>query len=285
MNPGLLENLSAKPSSASMTTGPVDTGSNRSMTPRPVLEVEQANLGYGRRIVIRNVSIQIHEGEFWCLLGPNGEGKTTFIKALLGALRPLRGRILLRSDFACRTRLGFVPQECEVNRAVPTTATEFISCGFVGLKLDRTVRSSRLRQVLNLMGLTRLRDQSLWKLSSGQRQRALIARALVRDPLLLIVDEPTAGLDLAAAAGLLEVITDLSRTKGITVLFVTHDLQIASERASHIALFRGGSITAGPIESVFTGLHLTHTFGVPIEVVIHPGGGRTIVAKPPSIHL
>jgi ABC-type Mn2+/Zn2+ transport system ATPase subunit len=279
MSLGLLDNLVARPPE------PVP-GINLSSTAeaRPVLAVEHANLGYGRHVVLRDVTVRIGQGEFWCLLGPNGEGKTTFIKAVLGAIRPLRGRIHLRPDFARRTRLGFVPQECDLNPAVPTTVTEFISCGFVGLALERTTRLSRMRQVLDLMGLVRLRDLSFWTLSSGQRQRAMIARALVRDPLLLIVDEPTAGLDLAAAAGLLEVITDLSRNKGITVLFVTHDLQIAGQRASHIALFRHGMVTAGPVDEVFTEEHMSRTFGVPIQVHTDAHGDRGIIAKPPSIH-
>jgi ABC-type Mn2+/Zn2+ transport system ATPase subunit len=245
---------------------------------KPVLAVEQADLGYGRQAVLRDVNVQIHQGEFWCLLGPNGEGKSTFIKALLGALRPLRGKIFLRPDFANRTRLGFVPQECELNPTVPTTVTEFVCCGFVGLSLAAHVRASRLKQILEMLGLTRLREQSFWTLSGGQRQRCLIARALVRDPLLLIVDEPTAGLDLAAATGLLEVITDLSRNKGITVVFVTHDLQIAAQRASHIAFFKSGQVTAGPLGAVFTEENLSRTFGVPIEVR-RDAAGWTAIAQ------
>lgn len=251
---------------------------------KPVLAVEQANLGYGRTVVLKDVSVRIHQGEFWCLLGPNGEGKSTFIKALLGAIRPLRGRIFLRADFAKRTRLGFVPQECDLNPTVPTTVAEFVSGGFVGLLLESRVRLSRLEQVFEMLGLARLRDRSFWTLSGGQRQRCLIARALVRDPLLLIVDEPTSGLDLAAAAGLLEIITDLSRDKGITVVFVTHDLDIAAQRASHVAFFKSGTVTAGTVETTFTGEHLGRTFGVPVEVEVNPRGGRRVIVRPPSLH-
>lgn len=244
---------------------------------RPVLTVEQADLGYGRQAILKDVNVQIRQGEFWCLLGPNGEGKSTFIKALLGAIRPVRGKIFLRPDFANRTRLGFVPQECELNPTVPTTVTEFVSGGFVGLSLAARVRASRLKQILEMLGLTRLREQSFWTLSGGQRQRCLIARALVRDPLLLIVDEPTAGLDLAAATGLLEIITDLSRSKGITVVFVTHDLQIAAQRASHIAFFKAGKVTAGLVNEAFTNDNLTRTFGVPIQVRPDATGGLTVM--------
>ncbi len=241
-----------------------------------VLEVEQATLGYGSRAVLWDVSVRIRAGEFWCLLGPNGEGKTTFIKALLGAVRPLRGRVFLRADFQRRTRLAFVPQEAEVNAALPTTVEEFIAGGFVGLNLDGRQRGSRMKRVLELMGIAALRDRSLWTLSGGQRQRAMVARALLRDPLLLIVDEPTAGLDLAAAEGLLETITGLNREHGITVVFVTHDLPIAARRATHVALFRQGRVVAGPVAEAFTAENLERTFGVPVVLGRDEYGASTV---------
>ncbi len=251
---------------------------NSGAAPKPVLEVEQATLGYGRRAILRDVRLQIGQGEFWCLLGSNGEGKTTLIKALLGALRPMRGRVLLRADFQRRTRLSFVPQEVEVNAALPTTVAEFVSGGFVGLSLDARQRAQRLARVLELMSIPMLRDRSLWALSGGQRQRALVARALVRDPLLLIVDEPTAGLDLAAATGLLETITRLNREHRITVVFVTHELQIAAQRASHAALFKQGRVVSGPIQEVFTSEHLARTFGVPVRVARDAAGMLSVHA-------
>ena len=253
--------------------------------PAPVVVVEQATLGYGRRAVLRDVSLEIRAGEFWALLGPNGEGKTTLIKALLGALRPQRGKIALRRDFQDRRRLGFVPQEAELNPAVPTTVAEFVRGGLVGLNLDAATRARRLRGALELMGIPTLRDRSLWALSGGQRQRALVARALIRDPLLLIVDEPTAGLDLAAATGLLGTITGLSRDRGITVVFVTHDLGIAAQRATHVAFFKGGRVTAGPHDAAFTAENLRRTFGVPVTLGRDGQGGLTVqagAADPPA---
>ncbi|MBM3844744.1 MAG: ABC transporter ATP-binding protein [Verrucomicrobia bacterium] len=234
---------------------------------QPILAVENVTLAYGRKVVLRDVNLRVHAGDFWCLLGSNGEGKSTLLKALLGAVKPSRGRILLRADFARRTRIGLVPQESEVNTALPTTVSELVLTGTVGLSLDSRSCDSRLRRVLDLMGLQRQRHSNFWTLSGGQRQRTLVARALIRDPLLLIVDEPTAGLDLAAASGLLETITSLSRDKGITILFVTHDLGIAAQRATHIALFKSGRLVAGPTSEVFTPSNLRDTFGVPVEVL------------------
>jgi ABC-type Mn2+/Zn2+ transport system ATPase subunit len=247
---------------------------------KPIVAADGVTLAYGRKPILQNVNLQIHESEFWCFIGPNGEGKTTLLRALLGALRPSRGRVYLRPDFARRTRVGFVPQECDLNLALPTTVREFILTGTAGLPLDGAMRQSRLARVLEVMGLQRVRVRNFWNLSGGQRQRAMVARALVRDPLLLVVDEPTAGLDMAAATGLLEIITDLNRAKGITVVFVTHDLNLAAQRASHIALFRQGIVRAGPLAEIFTSENLSQTFGVPIEARRDEAGQLSIHSLP-----
>lgn len=237
-----------------------------SLEDQPVVIAENVELGYGRTPVLSGVQLEVRQGDFWCFIGPNGEGKTTLIKALLGAVKPRRGQIVLRSDFIKRTRIGFVPQESELNPAVSTTVQEFILGGMIGVPLDAATRKIRLEQSMKLMEIIRFRERRIWELSGGQRQRALIARALVRDPLMMIVDEPTAGLDFAAAAGLLETITQLNRQKGITVVFVTHDLDIGVRNSSHVALFRGGKVLAGRTSEVFNSANLSTTFGAPMEV-------------------
>lgn len=273
----LLATGAATPASVNLGTVPPSAPSEK-----PVLSAEQVTLAYGRRIVLSEVNLAIQRGEFWAFLGPNGEGKSTLIKALLGAVQPARGKIFLRADFQQRTRLALVPQECEVNPSVPTTVREFVLGGLVGISLNGTQQDARLRGVLDLMTISHLRERSLWTLSGGQRQRALVARALIRDPLLLIVDEPTAGLDLAAAASLLDAITSLSRDKGITIVFVTHDLGIAAQHATHAALFRGGKLTAGPLKEVFTPANLSRTFGVPVGVHHDDHGCVHVAVEHPS---
>ena len=252
---------------------------NKSAEKDPIVEVAEATFAYGRNIILESVEMQIHDSEFWCFIGPNGEGKTTLIKALLGALRPKRGLIRLRPDFARRTRIGFVPQNCDLNPTVPTTIQSFVIQGTAGLPVGESKLKQRVQKSLEVMGIQHIRDRSIWKVSGGQRQRAMVARALVRDPLLMIVDEPTAGLDLAASSGLLKTITELNRQHGITVIFVTHDLQLAGHHASHVAVFKNRRVTCGPVAKALTGENLGNAFGVPTEVRPDPSGGFVVRAN------
>jgi len=252
---------------------------NKSEKKDPIVDVAEATFAYGRNIILESVEMQIHDSEFWCFIGPNGEGKTTLIKALLGALRPKRGLIRLRPDFARRTRIGFVPQNCDLNPTVPTTIQSFVIQGTAGLPVGESKLKQRVQKSLEVMGIQHIRDRSIWKVSGGQRQRAMVARALVRDPLLMIVDEPTAGLDLAASSGLLKTITELNRQHGITVIFVTHDLQLAGHHASHVAVFKNRRVICGPVAEALTGENLGNAFGVPTEVRPDPSGGYVVRAN------
>ena len=252
---------------------------NKSEKKDPIVDVAEATFAYGRNVILESVEMQIHDSEFWCFIGPNGEGKTTLIKALLGALRPKRGLIRLRPDFARRTRIGFVPQNCDLNPTVPTTIQSFVIQGTAGLPVGESKLKQRVQKSLEVMGIQHIRDRSIWKVSGGQRQRAMVARALVRDPLLMIVDEPTAGLDLAASSGLLKTITELNRQHGITVIFVTHDLQLAGHHASHVAVFKNRRVICGTVEEALTGENLGNAFGVPTQVRPDPSGGYVVRAN------
>ena len=232
----------------------------------PMLALDDTTLGYGRRAVLRGVQLEIQQGQFWCFLGPNGEGKTTLIKALLGALRPMRGTIHRQSWLSRLRKVSYVPQRLDLNPTLPMSVREFVLSGMAGLGSNAPIRKNRLERALELVGLPGSERENYWTLSGGQKQRALVARALVRDPRLLIVDEPTAGLDHAAVESVLTVMRDLYRNFGVTVVFVTHDLNIAAEHATHLALFRNGRVLAGPKEEVLTEEALHETFGVPIPI-------------------
>jgi ABC-type Mn2+/Zn2+ transport system ATPase subunit len=218
-------------------------------------------LGYGAAKVVRDVTLEVCAGETWFFLGPNGSGKTTLLRAILGLLAPQAGTLALHPELADRAHRGYVPQRGEWNPALPTTVREFVSLGFVGSDARRADRAGRLAWALGRIGLGALADADFRSLSGGQRQRALVARALVRRPRLLLLDEPTEELDVVSEAALLDALAELVETEGTTLLFVTHELEIAKERATHVALFAGGRVAAGPRAELLAPGRLEHAFG------------------------
>jgi len=240
------------------------------------ISAESVSAGYGRRVVIRNVTVTIRRGEFWFLIGPNGEGKTTFLRAVLGVLPHREGRVRFGPDIGGHTSIGFVPQRCDLNPALPTTVREFVLLGLVGLRATRDEEEKRLSRALEKVALGGMEDRDYWSLSGGQRQRCLVARALVRQPKIILLDEPTNGLDLAAEEGLVHALVQLNRDEGLIVLFVTHFIALAARHASHIALFHGGSVTAGARDRVLTPEILERAYGIPVSVTTEPSGAVSV---------
>ena len=236
------------------------------MPPKILLQATNLSLGYGRRMVLRQVNLIVHAGEFWFFLGPNGEGKTTLLRAILGMLHPQAGRLWVDRELSQRDCLGFVPQRCDINPTLPTTVREFTLLGLVGLRTSPQERRERLAWALEKVGLRGLEDTDYWALSGGQRQRALVARALVRRPSVLSLDEPTNGLDVVTEDSLLRFIADLNRERHLTVLFVSHNVAIAARYASHLAFFHGGHVVAGARQDMLNRQTLHQVYGVGVEI-------------------
>lgn len=241
-----------------------------------VLQASGVALAYGRQAVLTNLDLEIRQGEFWFCLGPNGEGKTTLLRAILGDLQPQSGHLWLHPTLAQRQRLGFVPQRCEINPALPTTVREFVLLGAVGTHLRRRDYAARLDWALERVGLQHMAKRNYWALSGGQRQRALVARALVRQPHLLLLDEPTNGLDLPTTETLLELLVTLNRQERMTLLFVTHDVALVARYATHVILVCAGRAVSGPSHEVLTQQHLERVYGVGLQVSRDAAGVVTI---------
>jgi ABC-type Mn2+/Zn2+ transport system ATPase subunit len=216
--------------------------------------------------VLSGVDLEVRPGQVWFLLGPNGSGKTTLLRGILGLLRPSVGVLERHPVLASRERIGFVPQHGEFNTTLPTTVREFVSLGFVGARLPRAERAGRLTWALAQVGLEELRDAGFDSLSGGQRQRALVARALVRRPRFLILDEPTEGLDVTSEEAFLRTLVGLNRGDGLTLLFVTHKLELAVRHATHVALFHRGHVHAGTREAVLRSGAVERVFGVTLAL-------------------
>lgn len=250
----------------------------------PLVRARGLVLGYGERAIVRGVSLELRAGEFWCLLGANGSGKTTFVHALLGILAPLAGTLELDPERAAHSRIGFVPQRCEANPALPTTVREFVLLGLVGTGVrGATERRARLAAALARMGLAGLATHDYWALSGGQRQRALVARALIREPSILILDEPMNHLDDRGEESLLRDLTSLHRDAGLTLIFVTHDAALAERHASHVAYFRDGAVVAGRVGEVLGEIarHAPREHAAPVPLESGDDPMRSSAAEPP----
>ncbi len=225
-------------------------------------------LGLGYRVdrLLATVDLDVAQGEFWCVLGPNGCGKSTLIKVLLGQLRPLGGTLVPGPDFPPAAAIGIVPQRTDFPDTVPVSLREFVELGLIGTGVNRREARARVSEALERVALGDRPDASFLSLSGGQRQRGVLARALARRPTLLLLDEPTNGLDPTSEHELVETLARLHAEGGITLVLVTHDLALAAQCATHAALFDHGVVTAGPIGSVITVDRLQSAYGLPAAV-------------------
>jgi len=217
---------------------------------QPLVSLEGAALGYGREPFLRDVSLVVRRGDFLAVVGPNGGGKTTLLRTLLGVLPPLAGRRTQPGPM----RVGYVPQRDHVDAYWPLTVDEVALMGryrLVGAGRRPAERDRRaVAAALARVGIGDLADRPFRTLSGGQRQRTLIARALASDPELLALDEPTNGMDPAAELDALDVLRSLHRGGDLAVAMVSHRLEAVANYAERLAfvdkdknLFRVGSLS------------------------------------------
>ncbi len=249
-------------------------------TQQMLIKMTSLSLGYGDHVVLRDINLNVQTGQFWFFLGQNGGGKSTLLRAVLGLLPPHAGTLWLDPELGSRERTGFVPQKCDLNHTLPTTVREFVSLGLVGLWVNKTERTQRLTWALEKMGLRGLERKNYWSLSGGQRQRALVARALIRRPALLVLDEPTNNLDLPTEDALLQLLVALNHAERQTILFVTHNIELAKRYATHVGLLYASQMLAGPRDVTLTPSNLVRMYGGPaIAAGDHPDRSTTAITN------
>ncbi|MFC1641197.1 metal ABC transporter ATP-binding protein [Myxococcota bacterium] len=205
----------------------------------PAVELRDVHVRLNGLLVLEAVDLTIERGELLAVIGPNGGGKTTLLRVLLGLVRPERGqvRVLGREPKLARGRVGYVPQFARFEHDFPVRVFDVVRMGRLGARrfpprLNREDADMAL-QALSRLGLVDLCERPIGRLSSGQLQRVLIARALVLEPQILLLDEPTASLDTQTAAGFYDLVRDLS--SNMTVVLVSHDVGAVSTHVSSIA--------------------------------------------------
>jgi zinc transport system ATP-binding protein len=217
----------------------------------PLFEFEDVNFSYHGTLVLKDLSFQVFPGEFIGIIGPNGGGKTTLLKLILGFLKPSRGSIKMGHPLKSQPlKIAYVPQSIRFDREFPISVNEVVLSGLMSRlpwyghfkKEDREAA----QQALETIGLPHLADKAFGTLSGGQAQRVLIARALVSKPELLLLDEPTASVDTQAEA---DIYALLKQLKGnMTILMVTHDLGVAIEQVERVLCVQGGIMQLKPEE-------------------------------------
>lgn len=242
-----------------------------------VIEWEHVSFAYGAVPAIEDVSLCIHYGELAAILGPNGGGKSTLIKLALGLLQPDSGRVRLFghdvNGFDQWGRVGYLPQVVTgAWRDFPATVSEVVSHGtYDGVSPFGVFRRSERPDVMDALevaGMTAYRSRQLSELSVGQQQRVLLARALVRNPELLILDEPAAGVDVSGEEQLYAVLGDLNRNRGMAVVIVSHDIGAMLREARTLACLDRRLVLHGrPHELTLD--EMSTLYGVPVDVLVH----------------
>jgi manganese/zinc/iron transport system ATP- binding protein len=241
-----------------------------------ILAGRKLSFGYNRRVILQGLSFDVRRGEILGIVGPNGSGKTTLLRTILGLLKPLHGHVERQAGLTT----SYVPQRDRIDTILPVTALEVVLMG-------RAARAGPLQRVhkedydagrraLALLGAEPLSQQLFRNLSGGQQQRVLLARALAVDAVLLVLDEPTSGMDMASEAAILELLHDLNRTRGVTMLIVTHLLPIVLNLATSIMLLGTRTILHGTVDEVLQEERLTELYGVPVHLGV-VAGRRTLV--------
>lgn len=252
-----------------------------------MLEVKNISIKYGPCDVVRGVSFELLGGQIIALLGPNGAGKTSLIRSLNGTIPIVSGEILLnetqlqrysRRDIA--KMVAVVAQENETK--FPVTVLEYVLAGrfangsAFGWETDNDINIAR--EALSQCDLTEFGDRLMNELSGGERQRVVLARALATDARVLLLDEPTANLDLAHQAMMFRLVRERCRDSNASAIVITHDLNLAAEFADRVMLLRGGEVFAfGRPEAVLTESNLNEVYNVQVLLDANPASGKVRV--------
>ncbi|MHB8481729.1 MAG: metal ABC transporter ATP-binding protein [Nitrospiria bacterium] len=239
------------------------------------IELEETVGGYNKVQVFLPVNLKIPRGEFVGIVGPTGSGKTTLLKTILGLIPPLSGEVKVfgKSVYGNKkVRIGYVPQVETVDWDFPVTVEEVVlmgRCKHMGFlpwpgKEDRR----DARNLLDRLGLGDLSKRHIRALSGGQQQRVFLARALISNPSLLILDEPTAGVDIKTQHNVLHLLGELNH-EGMTILLTTHDLNAVAAHLPSVICFNKGVVAHGDPEIVFTPAILKKTYQADMNVIRH----------------
>jgi zinc/manganese transport system ATP-binding protein/zinc transport system ATP-binding protein len=256
----------------------------------PLIEVKNLTCGYQNQVVFSQVNLSIYPGQMCSLVGPSGGGKSTLMKAILGLISPWSGEVWFQDRQLKKEQsplnVGYVPQVETVDWNFPVTAYEVVLMGrYRHRKLLSlpTKRDRRLvQEILERLNIAHVAHQSIGELSGGQQQRVFLARALVGEPELVILDEPTSSSDLHMQHELLHLLAELNQ-QGLSILLSTHDLNSVASHLPWVICFNRGVVCQGEPINVFTPDNLEKTFGA--EMIVVHQGDRILIASGQTSYL
>lgn len=237
-----------------------------------VVELENVSVYYGNVQALDNINLTIEENEFLGIIGPNGSGKSTLLKLIAGLVKPSSGTIRVLGNPACHThgKIGYVPQRFDLNREFPFSVLEAVLTGrltkhrlFLHHYTETDIKS--VSEIMHKLDLYDLKDRQIGRLSGGQMQRALIARALVMEPEILLLDEPTASLDAGSKSQIYSILKDLNQY--ITIIMVSHDMGVISSYVKNLVCLNVSMFYHGIPE--LTDTLLGQVYGCPVELIAH----------------
>jgi len=283
-----------------MTRTRLDPGLRRSRreATEPAVALRDAAVRLGGREIFRGVDIDVGRGEFIAVLGPNGAGKSTLMRAILGLVPLSSGsaRVLGGPPAQARGEIGYLPQRRAFDHGMRVRGVDLVRLGLDGARWGvplavssgardrRRAERSKVTEVIELVGAGAYAERPIGELSGGEQQRLLIAQALVREPRLLILDEPLDSLDLPNQATVAALVRRVCTSTGVAVLLVAHDVNPLLAYLDRVIYLAGGRAMAGAVDEVITGPRLSALYGAPIEVLRARDGRLVVVGQPEAPH-
>jgi zinc/manganese transport system ATP-binding protein len=260
-----------------------------------VLELRGAAVRVGGAVLWSGVDLMVGPGEFVAVLGPNGAGKSTLLKVLLGLHPAAAGkvRVLGQPPGRASHRVGYLPQRRSFDPSVRIRGTDLVRLGLDGDRWGLPVpgrrsraAAQRVREVIEVVGAAGYAHRPVGECSGGEQQRLLLAQALVRQPGLLLLDEPLDSLDLPSQAAAAALISRIGRGQGVTVVMVAHDVNPILSHLDRVVYMAAGGAAAGPPAEVITSQTLTRLYQTPVEVLTASDGRLVVVGQPepPAVH-